>query len=136
MEDTAIIDLYFARDEQAIVETHQKYGRYCFTLANAILNNMEDSEEIVSDTYWKTWEAIPPKRPAVLKMYLAKITRNLAFSRWRAYSASKRGSDQMKAVLDELADCVPAPGSIEEDKASIMYECLCEINPYFFLPIP
>lgn len=39
MDDTQIIDLYFARDEQAVVETDQKYGRYCFTLANAILNN-------------------------------------------------------------------------------------------------
>ena len=83
MDDTQIIDLYFARDEQAVVETDQKYGRYCFTLANAILNNPEDTEETVSDTYWKTWEAIPPQRPSVFKMFLAKITRNLAFSRWR-----------------------------------------------------
>lgn len=114
MEDTKIIDLYFARDEQALVETDQKYGRYCFTLANAILNNAEDAEETVSDTYWKTWEAIPPRRPAVFKMFLAKITRNLAFSRWRAATAQKRGGSEMDAVLEELEGCIAAPGSIED----------------------
>ena len=30
MDDNEILDLYFARSEQAIVETDQKYGSYCF----------------------------------------------------------------------------------------------------------
>ncbi len=81
MEDTQIIALYFARDEQAIAETGQKYGRYCFSLADSILHNSGDSEEVVNDTYQKVWEAIPPARPSVFKMFLAKIARNLAFTR-------------------------------------------------------
>ena len=95
MEDEVILDLYFARNEQAITETDRKYGRYCFTLANTILNNTEDAEETVSDTYLKAWDTIPPKRPCVFKMFLAKITRNLAFSRWRSYTAEKRGVRRM-----------------------------------------
>ena len=114
MEDTQILDLYFARDEQAVVETDKKYGSYCFTLANSILDSVQDAEETVSDTYLKTWNAIPPKRPAVLKMFLAKITRNLAFSRWRVYSAQKRGGGEMALVLEELSGCVAAPGSVED----------------------
>lgn len=114
MEDSRIIDLYFARDEQALYETEQKYGRYCFSLANAILSNTEDSEEVVSDTYLKTWDAIPPRRPVVFKMFLAKITRNLAFTRWRAATAQKRGNGEMSVVLDELAECIPAPGAPED----------------------
>lgn len=114
MEDTKIIDLYFARDEQALTETDRKYGRYCFTLADAILKRREDSEEVVNDTYWKAWEAIPPKRPAILKLFLAKITRNLAFTRWRSETAEKRGGSEMEAVLDELEDCIPASGGLEE----------------------
>lgn len=114
MEDSKIIDLYFARDEQALAETHRKYGRYCFTLADAILGSREDSEEVVNDTYWKTWEAIPPKRPTILKLFLAKITRNLAFTRWRSEHSQKRGSAEMEVVLDELADCIPAPGGVED----------------------
>ena len=114
MEDEKIIQLYFARDEQAVAETDRKYGGYCFTLANAILSNREDAEEAVSDTYLKTWQAIPPKKPQVLKLFLAKITRNLSFSHWRKYTAEKRGGGAMELVLEELDTCIPAPGKVED----------------------
>ena len=114
MEDEEILDLYFARNEQAVVETDRKYGGYCFTLANSILNNQEDAEETVSDTYLKTWHAIPPKRPGVFRLFLAKITRNLAYSRWRSYAAHKRGGGEMVLVLEELSGCTPAPGAVED----------------------
>lgn len=114
MEDETILDLYFARNEQAVVETDRKYGGYCFSLANSILNDRQDAEETVSDTYLKVWDTIPPKRPNVLKLFLAKITRNLAFSRWRKYTAEKRGGGEMELVLEELAGCLAAPGSVED----------------------
>lgn len=114
MEDEEILDLYFARDEQAVVQTDKKYGGYCFALANGILNSRQDAEETVSDTYWKAWTAIPPKRPSVLKLFLAKITRNLAFTRWRSLSAEKRGAGEMELVLTELEGCIPAPGGVED----------------------
>lgn len=114
MNDEQILDLYFARDEQALVETDRKYGGYCFTLANSILHNDQDAEETVSDTYLKAWNAIPPKRPGIFKMFLAKITRNLAFSRWRAYSAEKRGGGEMELVLEELEGCLAAPSGVED----------------------
>ena len=36
MEDNAILDLYFARDEAAITETDRKYGNYGYSVANRI----------------------------------------------------------------------------------------------------
>ncbi len=114
MDDETILELYFARDERAVAETDRKYGGYCFTLANAILHNQQDAEETVSDTYLKAWNAIPPRKPGILKMFLAKITRNLAFSRWRSCNAQKRGGGEMELVLEELAGCIAAPGSIED----------------------
>lgn len=51
MDDLQIIELYFARNEQAIMETDLKYRKLCFSIANNILSNNEDSEECVSDTY-------------------------------------------------------------------------------------
>lgn len=114
MDDEQILDLYFARDERALAETDRKYGGYCFTLANGILNSEQDAEETVSDTYWKAWNTIPPHRPNVFKLFLAKITRNLAFSRWRQASAEKRGGGEMNLVLEELAECIAAPVGLEE----------------------
>lgn len=115
MDDEKILDLYFARDEQAVVETDRKYGSYCFTLANSILSNTQDAEETVSDTYWKAWNAIPPKRPGIFKMFLAKITRNLAFTKWRGRSAEKRGGGELTLVLEELEGCIAAPGEVEDE---------------------
>ncbi len=114
MEDEKIVALYLARDEQAVQATDDKYGGYCFTLANNILACPEDAEEAVSDTYWKCWSSIPPNRPRVFRMYLAKITRNLSFERWRAKSAAKRGGGELTLVLEELEDCVASPGSVED----------------------
>ena len=111
MEDTAIIDLYWDRDERAIEETDRKYGNYCYTVADNILRSREDAEECVSDTWLRAWNSMPPQRPSILRAFLAKITRNLAFDRYRARSAAKRGNGTMEAVLDELAECADTSGN-------------------------
>lgn len=114
MEDNAILELYFSRDEQAISETERKYGGYCYSVADRILNNREDSEETVSDTLLQAWDSIPPHRPSFLKLFLAKITRNLAFSRWRKASALKRGGGETELVLEELAECIPGTEQVDD----------------------
>lgn len=106
MEDEQIIDLYFERNEQAIFETNRKYGGYCYCVADAVLNSREDSEEVVSDTWHQAWKSMPPQRPNVLKMYLAKITRNLAFSAYRSRTAAKRGGGELEVALEELEGCL------------------------------
>ena len=106
MEDYQIVGLYWKKDENAIKETSDKYGAYCFAIADNILQNTEDSEECVNDTWLNAWNAMPPQRPAKLRMFLAKITRNLSFNRFNARSAQKRGGGEIVLVLDELADCL------------------------------
>ena len=90
MEDNAIVELYFARSEQAIRETEQKYGAYLNTIATNILHLPEDAEETVSDTYLAAWNAIPPTRPRVLRHFLSRIVRNKAFQRYSYLTAAKR----------------------------------------------
>ncbi len=106
MEDTQIIDLYFARDERAIEETDAKYGRFCLTLAKSILTLPSDAEECVSDTYLHAWNAMPPERPRLLKGWLGRVVRNLSLDRWRRSHAAKRYAG-MDVLLSELDDCVP-----------------------------
>ena len=43
MEDAKIVQLYFDREETAISETQNKYGKYLMKIANNILYNYEDS---------------------------------------------------------------------------------------------
>ena len=108
MEDKRIIDLYHARDEAAIRETNRKYGRYCHAIAYRILRDDRDSEECVSDTWMRAWNAMPPDRPDILSVFLGKITRNLSLDRVKRMNSAKRGGGQREMVLEELADSIPS----------------------------
>lgn len=114
MRDTEIVQLYWDRDERAIPATGEKYGRYCAAIARNILGSREDAEECVNDTWYAAWDKMPPERPQSLGAFLGRITRNLSVSRWRQSRAQKRYSG-MEVLLSELEDCVPAPGTVEED---------------------
>lgn len=110
MEDQGILELFFDRSEQAIVETDKKYGGYCYAIAYNILASREDSEESVSDTYLTAWNTIPPRKPNVFNAFLGKITRHISIDRWRKRSAQKRGGKEMFLALDELGECVGSQG--------------------------
>lgn len=113
MEDSQIIELYWQKNTDAISESANKYGAYCFTIADNILHNTEDSEECVNDTWLHAWNAMPPRRPNVLRMFLARITRNLSLDRFYARNAEKRGGGEIFLVLDELAECLASRASVE-----------------------
>ena len=106
MEDAKIIDLYWERNEKAIAETEKKYDRYCYSIAQNIVADREDSRECVNDTYLGAWNAIPPTRPNVLRTFLGRITRNLALKKVRLKTADKRGGSQYDLVLEELGDII------------------------------
>lgn len=116
MQDRDILQLYQNRDRQALVETHQKYGSYCLTLASAILCKEQDAQNTVRDAYLKAWQAIPPTRPGSLKIFLAKITRKLAFFRWLSYNEQQQAEGELEAVLEELESCIPTDSLQQNDK--------------------
>jgi len=117
MDDSAIIELYWARQEEALVETDRKYGKLCRSVAYNILHSPEDTEECVNDTWMRAWNAMPPARPGVLSAFLSRITRNLALDTYKAAKAEKRGGGQMPAALEELGDCIPGHDSVEQEIA-------------------
>ncbi|MDE6128876.1 MAG: hypothetical protein K2G16_06760, partial [Lachnospiraceae bacterium] len=102
MEDSEIIELYFARSEMAIWKTDKKYGDYLHQVAYHILRSLCDTEEIINDTYMGAWKAIPPTKPDSLKHFLSRITRNLSFDRLDYLNAGKR-----HALFVEMDECIP-----------------------------
>lgn len=125
MQDTEIIQLYFDRSEDAISRTAEKYGAYCHTIANNILQNPQDSEECVNDTWWKAWEAMPPQRPAQLSAFLGRITRNLSLDRYRHRTARMRQGGELAIALEELEECVTAgDDSDNRDDALVLTDVL------------
>ncbi|MBQ9744266.1 MAG: sigma-70 family RNA polymerase sigma factor [Clostridia bacterium] len=115
LTDEQIIDMYWKRDENAILETDKKYGNYLFKIANNIVNNRLDCEECVNDTYLGTWNRIPPERPNIFRVFLAKIVRNIAVSRFRKNSAQKRIPSEFQVSLDELGECISTNSSAEDE---------------------
>ncbi len=72
MEDKKIIELYWDRDESAIVETQKKYGNYCYSIAKGFLRQREDAEEVTNDTYAVHGTAYRRHRPEILRTFLGK----------------------------------------------------------------
>ncbi len=115
MDDSELIRLFCVRDESAIAKTDARYGQTLRRIAYEVLRSREDAEEIVSDVLLTAWNAVPSEQPVSLFGYLAVITRNLAVKRLNARRALRRGGGERPALLDELAECVAAPGSVEEE---------------------
>ena len=113
MDDREIIELFWNRDEEAILEVEEKYGAYCHTIANRLLKDSRDVEECVIDTWNQVWHAIPPRRPGNLRLFLGKIIRNLVLDRLKKENADKRGGGKGTLLLEELAECVPSVTDIQ-----------------------
>lgn len=118
MDDRKIIELFFERSEQAIVELSNKYGSVCTKVAFNILNNKQDTEECVNDAYLGTWNTVPPQNPNPLLSYVCRIVRNLAIKKYHANTAVKRNSIY-DVALDELENCFPSSTLVEHEFSAV-----------------
>lgn len=114
MDDSKIIELFYARSEQAIMELSQKYGAVCIKIAKNILNNKLDAEECVNDAYLGAWNTIPPQNPNPLLTYISRIVRNLSIKRYHSNTSVKRNSFY-DAALDELENCISSDNAVEAE---------------------
>ena len=115
MEYKEIVELFFQRNEDAIVCTGSKYGRYLSKISFNILKDSLDAEECVNDTYMKAWTTIPPKRPDALGAFLAVITRNLSLDKYKYKYAAKRAQGEFALLLSELEECIPNEAFTDRD---------------------
>ena len=116
MEDNKILELYFARHEDAICQTALAYGGQLKRLADNILHSEQDTQECVSDTYLRAWNTIPPQRPRHFFGYLAKICRHLSLDRLDWQNAAKRKAEVV-SLTQEMECCVPDDRRERESRA-------------------
>lgn len=126
MEDSRIVELYWIRSEDAIAQTANKYGKYCYSIAYHILDDAGDADEAVNDTYMGAWSSMPPNRPSVLSTFLGKLTRRISINRWKERTADKRGGGEIPMALDELEETIPSPNTPEQ--AIMARELTASIN--------
>ena len=116
MSEQEIVELYLARNEDAVRKSEEVYGAYCHTIAYRILQDEGEAAECVNDTWFQAWRTIPPTIPNNLGAYLAKITRNLSLNRYRRAHQKKREADRVAVCLDELQECVS--GGVTPEQAA------------------
>ena len=116
MDDGKIIELFFARSEDALAELDKKYGASMIALSKNILHNNEDAEECLNDAYLGIWSAIPPERPSPLSAYVHKIIRNVSIKRYRRNTALMRDG-RNNVSLEEIADVLPDDCDVEDTVA-------------------
>ena len=126
MEDKKIVDMYWARDEEAITQTSVKYGSMMHATSKSIVGSHEDAEECVNDAYLAAWNSMPENRPTYLGGYMARIIRNISLNRYDRNHAAKRHGVQV--VFEELEGCLSDWETPEEQ-----YEqgCLKEVLDSF-----
>ncbi len=113
MNDEGILQLYWARDGQATIETQKQYGALMRRAAARVLKDPQDQEECVNDALLVLWDTIPPRHPQSLAAYLASVTRNQALKRWEHLSAQKRNPAAV-CSLSELEECVSGRDTLED----------------------
>ena len=114
LSDDEIIDLYWAREEQAIKETEHKYSHFLFKIAYNILNDKSDCEECQNDTYVGIWNAIPPTRPTIFQAFIARIMRNIAINRYKEKMRKKAIPSEFTTSFEELYDSLHSVETVEE----------------------
>ncbi len=122
MKDEEIVALYWERNEDAVLETAQKYGAYLSKIAYNVLSNPEDSEECVNDTYLRAWNSMPVHRPSVLSGYLGKIVRQLSIDVFRKRYALKRHASAYCDSLSELEDVCSGGSNTEQAVDAILLD--------------
>lgn len=123
MDDRRIIELFFARSEQAVQALSAKYGRLCRTIARGILADPRDAEECENDTWMRVWNSIPPDCPEHLDAYVGRITRNLAINRLKFDSRKKRGGE-LESIHAEMHDCIPDVHDVEATADDTVLQCI------------
>ena len=129
MEDEEIIEMYCRREELAVYETKIEYGRQIYNVALGLMECHEDAEECEDDTYIKTWNSIPPKRPEHLRAYCMKICRNLALRRIEYKNRAKR-CGKIVELTRELEECLPQCRVSSVDQHVYMMETVRVINGF------
>ena len=101
IRDDQIIQMYFDRNEEAIVHTKKKYGKLCYSISGNILSDQYDVDECMNDMYIAAWNTIPPQNPSSLKLYVCKLIRRISVNK-SIYNNSKKRDKRKTVSYEEI----------------------------------
>lgn len=114
MDDSKIVDLFLSRDESAIIETRNKYGRKLISIIYSVVQDLSTTEECENDTYLEGWNRIPPHEPREYFFpFFAKIARHISIDRIRKENSKKRNGFVVE-LSEEIEQFIPKSISVEK----------------------
>ena len=115
MNDNEIVELYLARNEDAINQTAIKYGTRLRNIAFRIVDDSETAEECENSAYFETWKSIPPYEPReYLFAFVGRIIRHVALDTYRMNNRQKRLALYCE-LTQEMQECIPADNDTEAE---------------------
>lgn len=93
-----------ARDERALSELVTLASPWLLGLAQGMLQDPDEAEEVVLETFRTAWEKVPgpDAGPRGLVPWLLQVTRNRAIDRLRARKRRSRLRERLAASLDQV----------------------------------
>lgn len=126
MDEKQIIELFFKRDQTAIVAASEKYSRAILSLSRNVLGDDGAAEECLNDTLMALWSNIPPERPEHLYAYTLKIARNISLKRARHDGSQKRRGSVRDVALEELGEIADRSGALDGLMANELSLCISD----------
>ena len=112
--DDEIVTEFWARDQQAVTDTAERYGPYLYQICFRILRDSQSAKECVNDVYLKAWAAIPPNRPEKLASYLGRLARETSVDRVRRETRQKRIKSGLWESLDDYREILASEENVEQ----------------------
>lgn len=113
MEDEKIVELFLARNEDALKQTESKYGSRLVAFSYGIVEDSESAKECVNDVYLLAWNSIPPHSPySYFYAFLKKLARQVSLDLVRKQGRQKR-KGELVALSAELETVLPDSQDVE-----------------------
>lgn len=111
--DDQLITALADGDERALATLMRRHSGCLFTVANSILNNMTDAEDVMQTVWARLWQDRPrfdPARGSVLA-FLATIAKRRAIDYYHSYQARARALESYTLTQDEFQAEPPIRGT-------------------------
>lgn len=112
------------RDEAALNEISNRWGRLLYGLAFRITGSRADAEECVNDALFDLWKTPPSDSGMPLIAYVSTLVRRRAVDRLRFNTAERRGGGEYEYALEELDECLADPEGQSDAEASAIRDAL------------
>ncbi len=112
------------RDESALTEVSDRWGRILYGLAFRITGSASDAEECLNDALLDLWQTPPTRSDTTLLAYAGTLVRRRAVDRVRFNTASRRGGGDYVCALEELDQCLADPDGQNGDESMAIRDAL------------